>query len=320
MTVFDFILGIKRVDDKCYDTFSPYYAARQKNYAYPLFYQSVTQMIAENKFFYKIFKIKGDSVLAIFKRSTIMGNYSVMLHIAPISLGNILSNEIEIMQNARRLGISIKLCSDDITRYRIPQSLCEPIKGNIEYIYDAKECYEMKGSKFHNYRKKVRKITNMPEYRYTRGVSDNIDRLVAKWDTHNQEQRIKSQQTRQLSDWKNIKKINSNKVVVHNIYVGNTLECFSVIEELSPKHWVLVFGMRNYDSALNDVNVCMHYLDCQVATSDAMKQVYANLGASLGIDGLTAAKEKLKPCAKRQIYRLAPINKLDVSKIKSLFL
>jgi len=33
-----------------------------------------------------------------------------------------------------------------------------------------------------------------------------------------------------------------------------------------------------------------------------------------------AAKEKLKPCAKRQIYRLAPINKLDVSKIKTLFL
>ena len=313
-----FLDGIKRVTSDCYSVFDPYYEARSRVYIYPVFYQSVTQMLAAGGFFYKVFQRMGRKTLAIFKRSCIMGNYSIMLHIAPISLTGNRRDEIDIMQTARQLGISLKLCPEDIQRYGIPKRLCEPIRGNVEYIYNANDCYAMDGGRFHNFRQKVRKIIRRSDYRHTHGANDDIDKLVSCWDRHNHAERIKSQQTSQLSDWKRVKNVVADSLFIHNIYVGDTLECFSVIERLSHKHWVLVMGMRNYNSVLNDVNVCMHWLDCEIAHDGNQMAVYANMGASLGIDGLSEAKEKLKPCTKQQIYRMAPIGKLDKQTIKNI--
>ncbi|WP_320980026.1 hypothetical protein [Bacteroides sp.] len=320
-TLYEFLFGIKRVDVSCFALFAPFYAERAKHYVYPVFYQSISQMIAAKGFFYKIFKKQGRSTLAIFKRSSIMGNYSVMLHIAPISLQNNRQDEINIIQEARKLGISLKICREDIQRYCIPIKLCEAIKGNVEYIYNVNECYNCKGGKFHGFRRQRTRITRLSDYRHTEGVNSDIQPLVKKWDDHNHCERDKSHQTSQLSDWKNLEQttINIKQVHIHSIYVGRTLECFSVIEQLSPKHWAFVMGMRNYDSQLNDVNVCMHWLDCEIAHDDKQIAVYANMGASLGIDGLSAAKEKLKPCAKQQIYKVAPVIKLDFQQVKQLF-
>lgn len=318
-TISDFLFGLKRVDKECFSLFEPFYTERSKHYIYPLFYQSVIQMIAANGFFYKFFRRNGNSTLCVFKRSAIMGNYAVMLHFAPISLQGDRNEEMQLMQEARRLGISIKLCREDISRYNIPQRLLEPIKGNVEYIYNANEIQAMKGGANKNFRKNVHKITKHPDYRHVLVATSDIDNLVAKWDDRNHKTRGKGQQTSQLSDWRNIKRTNSDKVHIHSIYVGNTLECFSVIEELCPKHWILVMGMRNYDSKFNEINTAMHWLDCDIAHDENLMAVYANMGASLGISGLSAVKEKLHPCAKLQIYRLPAASQLDKNKAKELF-
>lgn len=319
MTVYDFLFGVKRVDESCFDLFAPFYQQRARQYVYPVFYQSVTQMIAANGFFYKVFQRQGRKTLAIFKRSSIMGNYSVMLHIAPISLTGNRQDELEIMQTARNVGLSLKVSGEDIQRYRIPRTLCQPIYGNSEYLYNANECYAAQGGKFKGFRRQRTRITKMAGYQHRLGASDDIEALVAAWDTHNHEKRSGRERTSCLPDWRNIKRLHHMNLYVHRIYVGETLECFSVIERLADNHWVFVMGMRNPTSELNDVNVCMHWLDCEIAHNDKKIAVYGNLGASLGMAGLSAAKEKLKPCAKQQIFKVAPTRKLDEQKIKSLF-
>lgn len=319
LSAYDFLFGVKRIDEKCFDMFMPYYKERARNYLFPVFYQSIVQMIAAGGFYYKIFRTSGRSTLAVFKRSSIMGNYSVMLQTAPISLTGDKRDELDIMQTSRRVGISLKVCHEDIRRYGIPGRLCQPIKGNVEYIYDANECYAAEGGKFHNFRRQRNKITNREGYAHKYGVTGDIDDLVEKWDRHNHASRNGDGRTSQTSDWKNIRRLTHENVHVHSIYVDNSLECFSVIEKLTARQWVLVMGMRDYDSPLNDVNVCMHWLDCEMAHDTSIAAVYANMGASLGISGLEAAKEKLRPCARTPIYRIAATNKLETSRIKSLF-
>lgn len=314
----EYLRGLKRVTSDCFDVFAPFYEERQRHYVYPSFYQSVTQMIAAGGFFYKIFNRNGNLTLAIFKRSSIMGNYTVMLHIAPINIAGNKTEEVAIMQEARRLGISLKVTMEDIKRYRIPTGICKPIKGNYEYIYDANECYTAAGGKFQGFRRQRNKITRLQGYRHTVGYSQDIEPLVKAWDDHCHKHKPKGQQTSQLSDWRNIKHINHPSVKVHGIYVDGQLECFSVIERLTTSQWCFVMGMRNFNSLLNDVNVCMHWLDCELAHDDKKIAVYANMGASLGITGLSAAKEKLKPCFKQQIYKIEPIGTLNLQAAKTI--
>ena len=310
-----FLFGLQRVTENCYAVFAPFYAERQRNYLYPMYYQSVTQMIAAGGFFYKIFTKQGRKTLAIFKRSSIMGNYSVMLHIAPISLVGCRQDELDIMQEARRCGLPLKVCRADIDRYKIPVRLCEPIKGNIEYIYHAQEIAAMEGGKFHGYRRAVRKVQKQDGYRHVYGVNPDITPLIEAWDKHN---KAKGAAGAQAHLWRRITALKAPQVHVHSVYTHGRLECFSVIEQVSPKHWVLVMGVRNYNSPLNDVNKIIHFLDCKIAVQGATQAVYANLGAAVGRSGLEFEKENLKPCAHQQIYRVAPINRLDIQKIKSL--
>lgn len=314
--VYKFLFGLRRVTEECFDVFAPFYAERQKHYFYPVYYQSVVQMVAAGGFFYKIFTKQGRQTLAVFKRSSIMGNYSVMLHIAPISLCGYRADELEVMQEARRCGVSLKLCKDDIDRYRIPLRLCEPIKGNLEYVYNANHISALEGGEFHTFRRCFRKVQRADGYRHTFGANADITALVDAWDSHN---RAKGLQGAQAPHWRKIQAMHSPKVHIHSIYTRDRLETFSVIEQVSPKHWILVMGVRNYDSTLNDVNKAMHILDCQIACEGQKETVYANIGAAIGIEGLDAEKEHLHPCAHQQIYRLAPTQKLDTQTVKSIF-
>lgn len=314
----EFFTGLRRVTEDCYAAFAPYYAQRQQHYVYPVYYQSVTQMVAAGGFFWKVFIRDGRRTLAVFKRSSIMGNYSVMLHIAPISLSGNRDDELWVMQTARRLGVTLKLCAEDIRRYHVPFRLCDPIRGNLEYVYDAQEIVAMAGGKFHGFRRAVRKVLGAEGYRHTYGVNDDIAPVVAAWDARNKAQGRTGVQS---PHWRKIAALSAPQLRIHSVYVGGRLESFSVIEQVSPKHWVLVMGVRNYDSPLNDVNKAMHFLDCQIAAEahTGVGTVYANIGAAIGLDGLDAEKEHLKPCAHQQIYRMGATQKLDTQTVKSIF-
>lgn len=312
----DYLEGLKRVTEDCYEIFAPFYAERQKHYIYPVYYQSVTQMVAAGGFFYKIFTWFGSRTLAIFKRSSIMGNYSVMLHIAPISIDGNRQAELIVMQEARNYGFSLKLCREDIERYKIPSRLCEPIKGNLEYVYNATHISGLEGGEFHTFRRCFRKVQKADGYRHTFGVNSDITALVEAWDAHNKEKGLQGVQS---PHWKKIQTIRSPKVHIHSIYTRDRLETFSVIEQVSPKHWILVMGVRNYESTLNDVNKAMHILDCQIASEGQGQPVYANIGAAIGIKGLDAEKEHLHPCYHQQIYKVYPTKKIDTQYIKQIF-
>lgn len=318
--IHEFLTGIRKVSPACFDIFTPFYAQRSRQYVYPVYYQSVLQMVMAGGFYWKVFNNNGRKTLAIFKRSSIMGNYSVMLHIAPISLSGNREDEIAIIQAARQVGCSLKLCREDMQRYWIPEKICTPIAGNIEYIYDANAIYKCQGGKFHNFRRAVRRVIKLPNYEHTIGLHPDMGALMHEWDIHNHATRCKAQQSSQSPHFSRLLSVqNQSKVHIHNIVVAGRLDCISVIEQLSPKHWVFVMGARNYDSPLNDVNTAMHWLDCEIAHNITIPVVYANMGAAVGIKGLEAAKEKLRPCSHQQIYKLAPTHKLDISKAKQIF-
>jgi len=312
----EFLTGIRRIDETCFEIFAPFYEARARQYVYPVYYQSITQMVAAGGFFYKIFDNRGSQTLAIFKRSSIMGNYSIMLHIAPININGHRQEEAVIMQEARRYGISLKVCEEDIKRYKLPVKMCEPIKGNLEYVYNATHISGLKGGEFHTFRRCFRKVQRADGYRHAFGANSDIADIVAAWDARNKK---KGQAGVQLPHWNKIRKLQTPKIHIHSIYTHDRLETFSVIEQVSKKHWVLVMGVRNYESTLNDVNKAMHILDCQIASNGASQAVYANIGAAIGQKGLDTEKENLHPCYHQQIYRIAPINKLNVQIIKRFF-
>lgn len=321
MTSTDFFFGVKRIDESCFSIFKAYYEEREKHYLYPVFYQSIIQMIAAGGFFYKIHRYEEDKVLAIYKRSSIMGNWSIMLNIAPISLSGKKINEIKLIQSCRRFGVSSKLSDEDIKRYGIPLKICTPISGNCESLYDAKAGYEMKGSAFRKLRNRVKQVTKREDFQIQTGVSEDIDKLVAKWDAHNHSTKDKKEQTTQSIDFKRIRGLKTDRMYVQRIYTGNSLEIFSVLEKLTERSWCIVFEMRNYDSVLNEANPCMHFYNCKCAFLGNSKggRTLANKGASLNIEGMHAAKEKLRPCHNQQIYKLLPINKIDSIKLKTVF-
>lgn len=312
----DFFFGVKRVDESCFDIFEPFYEERERHYVYPVYYQSITQMIGAGGFFYKIFQRNGSKTLAIFKRSAILGNYSIMLHIAPINLDGSKQEEVAIMQEARRYGVTLKVCYDDIKRYKLPMKICEPIKGNCEYVYNASHISELKGSEFRTFRFWLRKIQKLEGYRHSFGVNDDITRMVKAWDERNKKRGIEGVQSPQ---WNNMRKIRNSKVIIHSIYSRERIEVFGIIERISSKHWTVVKRVRNYNSPLKDVNRPMHILDCQIASKDAPNVVYANFGATRGQKGLAVEKESLHPCYHQQIYKVASINKLNAQAIKKYF-
>lgn len=217
-------------------------------------------MISSGSFFYKIFGNDGRRTLAIFKAKTVMGRHSLCLHIAPISLTGCAADEAAIMQECRKRGLTMKVCLDDIKRYHIPMNICNPISGNVEYIYNATKISALEGGEFHTFRRCLRAVQRHNGYKHVIGATAEIEPLVRAWDTHNKERGKKGAQT---NNWKRIWNLNNPNVVTHSIFTQDRIEAFSVIERLTPKHWVLVMGVRNYTSPLNDINKAMHILDCQ---------------------------------------------------------
>nr|DAV79837.1 MAG TPA: Adenosylhomocysteinase [Caudoviricetes sp.] len=317
----DFLTGIRRIDETCFETFAPFYEARSKHYLYPVFYQSITQMIAAGGFFYAIHRYGSDKVLAIYKRSSIMGNWSVILHIAPISITGSRENEVRLIQACRRCGISAKLSDEDIKRYKVPLSICTPISGNCEFLYDAGIGYKMQGAQFRKLRNRVKQITKRADFHIETGMSADITSLVAKWDSHNHATKEKTERTTQSLNIKRIAGLKTERMHILRVYIGESLEIFSVLEKLTEKCWCIVFEMRNYNGVLKDVTPSIHYYNCKRALSSnrSGQRTLLNKGASLNIAGMHRAKERLRPVHRQQIYKIAPINRMNAVELKKIF-
>lgn len=303
MTTKELLSGLKPVTLACMKVFAPFYDERARHYVYPRFMQSVCALIDMGHCYYNIIRGANGQVLLIFKRTAIFGKLGVQMPVAPISLSGSVSDEKEAMKAALSVGISLRVTTEDITRYRIPRNLCSDGTGpfvpvNNEYIYDARLGSEMKGSAYRKLRYNTKRIIESAGFSLMTGAHPDTDRLVREWDERYKER--SGSQANQTHLWQVIRQAaQQGGVSIRNILIGSRLECVSVIERLSEQHHIIVFRIRNYNSDLNDVGSAMQWIDC--SETPESRQVFLNMGLA-DTDGLIHAKEALKPCRHQKIY------------------
>lgn len=162
----------------------------------------------------------------------------------------------------------------------------------------------MIGSKYRKLRYQTKRVMRDNGYSMTDGIEPQTDLLVRLWDERYKQNN--GEQTNQANLWDVIKRAITNgreTVTVRNIFIKGTLQCVSVLERLSPKHYVIVFRIRNYDSSLNDVGSAMQYIDCTAVRGSQESPIYLNMGLA-DTKGLIASKEGLNPCHHQKIWTL----------------
>jgi hypothetical protein len=306
MTTKDILLGLKPITLDCLTVFAPFYAERAKHYVYPRYMQSVCALVGFGKTYYNIVNAENGKVLAIYKRTAIFGKTGVQMPVCPISLSGSVRDELSVMSAALKVGVSLRVTSEDIARYRIPPRLCSDgtcpfVPVNNEYIYQAQQGAEMKGAKYYKLRHKVKRVLTAEGFSLTDGAHPQADAVVRAWDARYK--KINGTQTDQAHLWQIIKQalVKGQTVSVRNITVGGVLQCVSVTEQISPKHYVGVFRVRNYNSTLHDVVSAMQQIDCNACLGSDNAPVYMNRGLA-DTEGLIALKESLRPCRHQKIF------------------
>ncbi len=307
MTTNDILSGLKPVTLDCLTVFAPFYAERAQHYVYPRYMQSVCALVDMGKTYYKVIRAAQSDVLVIYKRTAIFGKLGVQMPVCPISLSGSARDELSIISAALKVGISLRVTSEDVARYRIPRNLLSDGTGpfvpvNNEYIYQAQRGVAMQGAKYRKQRYQAKRIMTSEGFTMTEGAHPHTAQMVKAWDTRYKQQN--GTQTDQAHLWAVICQAlarGGQTVRARNIVVGGHLQCVSVTEQLSPKHHIIVFRVRNYDSRLNDVGSAMQVIDCKACQGTEKTPVYLNMGLA-DTEGLIASKESLCPCHHQKIY------------------
>lgn len=309
MTTAEFASGLKPVTLQCFEAFAPYYAERAKHYVYPSYMQSVCYMVSKGNFFYKVFSLSsGGKVLLVVSRSRLYGIFGVQVNVAPISLTGSLADEMLVLKECLRQGLSVKLTAEDIRHYHVPSRLYGVIDSADEYIYQSQHGTAMCGSKYRKLRNQTKRVLSATGYKMITGATDEAAAVVRAWD--DRYKRLHGSPTHQAALWNVCKSAPEAFVSIRNLFIGDTLQCVSVLERLSVKQYVIVLRVRNYDSELNDVGAAMQYVDCSaVSDGQGASPIYLNIGMS-DTEGLTHAKKALLPCCQQRIYK-AKGNKLN---------
>lgn len=319
MTTADILTGIRPVSFSCFEVFAPFYEERAKHYVYPRYMQSVCALLDMGKCYYNIIRADHGKVLVVYKRTQIFGKTGVQMPICPISLTGSMQDEQAVMLAALKVGISLRVTNEDIMRYRIPRNILSDGTGpfvpvNNEYIYNAQQGASMCGSKYRKLRNLTKRITNAEGYSLVTGAHPQIEDVVFGWSRHYQEKN--NETAYQANLWAVCKNAPQSYVTTRSIVIGDTLQCFSVLERLAPKQYIIVQRVRNYQSKLNDVGAAMQWADCHAVTESATTPVYLNMGLA-DTDGLIHSKEALQPCAHQKIYTVKTNKTSD--KLKAYF-
>lgn len=319
MTTAEILTGIRPVTMECFKVFAPYYEERAKHYVYPRYMQSVCAMLDMGKCFYKVITADHGKVLAVYKRTQIFGKTGVQMPISPISLTGSIRDELSVMLAAIKVGVSLRVTTEDIARYRIPHNVCSDGTGpfvpvNNEYIYNAQQGSAMQGSKYRKLRNLTKRITKADGYSLFYGAHPQADSVVRDWAKRYKQ--AYDTQADQTNLWHICKAAPEDFVTTRCIVIGDTLQCLSVLERLAPKHYIIVQRVRNYHSRQNDVGCAMQWVDCNAVTGRETTPIYLNMGLA-DTDGLIHAKEALQPCAHQKIYTVKTNKTSD--KLKAYF-
>ena len=319
MTTAEILTGLRPVTMECFDVFAPYYEERAKHYVYPRYMQSVCAMLDMGKCYYSIIRANHGKVLVVCKRTQIFGKTGVQMPICPISQTGATQDELSVMLAALKVGISLRVTTEDITRYRIPRNICSDGTGpfvpvNNEYIYNALNGAAMCGSPYRKLRNLTKRITKASGYALLTGAHPQAEFVVRDWGERYKQ--AYNEQADQTHLWHICKTAPEAYVTTRSIVIGDTLQCFSVLERLAPKQYIIVQRVRNYHSEQNDVGAAMQWADCNAVTGGATSPVYLNMGLA-DTDGLIHAKEALQPCAHQKIYTVKTNKTSD--KLKTYF-
>lgn len=305
MTTTQLLSGLRPVTLDCFSVFAPFYVERARHYVYPRYMQSVCVLVYMGRCYYNIIRATHGQVLALFKRTSIFGKVGVQMPVTPISLSGSARDEREVMQAALKVGISLRVTSEDISRYRIPRNILSDGTGpfvpvNNEYIYNAQQGMEMQGSKYRKMRYQTKRIMHTEGFVLTSGAHPQAETLVRAWDERFK--RINGTVTHQASLWEVCKAaLKDEAVMARNIVIGDTLQCLSVVERLAPKHSIIVQRLRNYGTGINDVGSAMQWADCSACQDNNREPVLLNMGLA-DTEGLIASKEGMNPCRHQKIY------------------
>lgn len=319
MTTAEILTGLRPVTMECFEVFAPYYEERAKHYVYPRYMQSVCVLLDMGKCYYNIIRANHDKVLVVYKRTQIFGKTGVQMPICPISLTGSMQDELSVMLAALKVGISLRVTTEDINRYRIPRNICSDGTGpfvpvNNEYLYQAQHGAAMCGSKYRKLRNLTKRITKASGFSLMTGAHPQAESIVRDWAKRYKESYNESADQTNL--WHVCKAAPEAYVTTRSIVIGETLQCFSVLERLAPKQYIIVQRVRNYHSGQNDVGAAMQWVDCNAVCESATAPVYLNMGLA-DTDGLIHAKEALQPCAHQKIYTVKTNKTSD--KLKAYF-
>lgn len=273
--------------------------------------QSVVYMTSTGQCFYNIIRAEHGQVLVILKRTLIFGKIGVQMPVAPISLVGSASDEREVLRVALGVGVSARVTSEDIRRYRIPTKLLSDGSGPFvpmginEIIYNARSGKEMQGSGYRKYRYQVNRILREPTTELRLGKNPDVAPLVRAWE--DRYLRTHGEKANQTKLWEVICQAISPDpnapITCQSLYVGGVCQAVSVLERISEKGYIIVFRIRNFQSRLNDVLTAAHWVDCEQAGGGYKERCYLNIGHA-DSDGLIAQKESLKPCHHQKVWTL----------------
>lgn len=198
MTTAEILTGLRPVTMECFEVFAPYYEERAKHYVYPRYWQSVCYLMWFGNIYYNIIRAKHGKVLVVYKR-TYLFHFGLQMLFMPISLTGSMQDELSVILAALKVGISLRVTTEDINRYRIPRKMVEENKGisaitkhkeNIvinssdEFIYQAQRGSAMYGSKYRKLRNLTKRITNASGYSLMTGAHPQIEGVVRDWGDH----------------------------------------------------------------------------------------------------------------------------------------
>ena len=319
MTAKDILTGLKPVTQECFSVFAPYYEERAKHYVYPRYMQSVCVLIDMGKTYYNIIRAAHGNVLVVFKRTQIFGKTGVQMPICPISLTGSTQDEQNVMLAVLKVGVSLRVTSEDINRYKIPRKICSDGTGpfvpvNNEYLYDCEKSYKQEGTKF----KKVRHLANRTmksdgfHYGKPTDMISKIDALVYEC---GKEYKMKhSESASQVNLWRIIKSANNRFVNIRIISCNNSVEAVAVYEKISSTHYNRILHIRNFSGKFQDTKCAMHKLTCGEIAHRGGR--FLNIGLA-DYGGLISSKEQLVPCAHQKIYTVKTTKTSD--KLKAYF-
>lgn len=319
MTAKDILTGLKPITQDCFEVFAPYYEERAKHYVYPRYMQSVCVLIDMGKTYYNIIRATHGYVLVVFKRTQIFGKTGVQMPICPISLTGSTQDELNVMLAVLKVGVSLRVTTEDINRYKIPRKICSDGTGpfvpvNNEYLYECEKPYKQEGAKF----KKVRHLANRTirsegfHYGIPTEIVSKIDSLVYAWGDEYKKKHNES--ASQVNLWRIIKQTSNDFVNIRIISYKNSIEAVAVYERISSTHYNRILHIRNYNGYFQDTKCAMHKLTCgEIAQSGGR---FLNIGLA-DYGGLISSKEQLVPCAHQKIYTVKTTKTSD--KLKAYF-